>query len=231
MLIPLAVVAVLLVGRGNDESAAAQPAAAREAAATEKAADPHAGEEEDAHAGEEEDAKGLRRQWAVRDKKQIKELTDRARTIADDVTPAVAGMGKTLPPGEDTIGPLASPADVEKWRRAVREADAYFSETVSGETATNVARNGMGSAVGVLREAVETYSLALTEAGARDALLRRAAAQRDLAARAWSAAAVQLDVINIDAGYGHQHVTFPSSGGEGAVAPDDLPEGTDAREP
>ncbi len=105
MLVPLAVIAVLLVGSGNGDSRAAEPAAARSTAAAAGTADPHG--------REEEDAKDLRRQWAVRDKKQIKELTDRARAIADDVTPAVAGMGKSLPPGEDSIGPLASPADVE----------------------------------------------------------------------------------------------------------------------
>ena len=63
----------------------------------------------------------------------------------------------------------------------------------------------------------------------RAALLERARSQRDLAARTWSTAATQLDAINIDAGFGHQHVTFPSSGGADAIPPDTLPEGTDAR--
>jgi hypothetical protein len=173
----------------------------------------------------------LRRESAVRDKEQIEELTSRTRSMVEDFTPVVVGLGKTLPPGEDRIGPLAPAAQVDDWRRRVREADAFFADTVSGETATNVARNGFSNAVDVLLETVETYRLALHEPGARAALLQRARSQRDLAARTWSTAATQLDAINIDAGFGHQHVTFPSSAGPGAVPPDTLPEGTDAETP
>jgi hypothetical protein len=99
---------------------------------------------------------------------------------------------------------------------------------VSGETATNVARNGFSNAVDVLLESVETYKLALENRGMRAALLRRARSQRDLAARTWFTASTQLDVINIDAGFGHQDVVFPRSAGSDAVPADDLPEGTDA---
>jgi hypothetical protein len=204
VLIPLAVVAVLLLG-GGDEPEPAPPASA-----------------------ETENAEELSTQFAARDKRQIEELTTRTRSMVDELSPVIVGLGKTLPPGGDRVGPLASASEVEDWLARVREADEYFAESVSGETATNVARNGFGNAVDVLLEAVETYKLALDEPGARDALLAAARDQRDLAARTWSTASIQLDAINIEAGFGHQHVVFPSSAGPGAQAPDSLPEGTDA---
>jgi hypothetical protein len=179
----------------------------------------------------EGDVEELRQEFAERDKQQIQELTDRTRSMVNEFTPAVEGLGRTLPPDSDRVGPLASAADVEQWRSTVREADEYFAETVSGETATNVARNGFANAVDVLLETVETYRLAVEQPGARAALLERARAQRDLAAWTWSTAAILLDVINIDAGYGHQHVVFPPAAGEAATAPDPLPEGTDEGAP
>jgi hypothetical protein len=208
VLVPLAVVAVLVFGGDGNDSAAAQPSPTPTDLA-------------------EGDVEELRQQFAARDKEQIQELTDRTRSMVDEFTPVVEGLGRTLPPGTERVGPVASAAEVEEWRRQIREADEYFAETVSGETATNVARNGFANAVDVLLETVETYKLAVEQASARAALLERARAQRDLAARAWSTAAIQLDVINIDAGYGHQHVVFPPSAGEAAAAPDTLPEGTD----
>ena len=209
LLAPLAVIAVLAFG-GSDED----PEPARTDA-----------ERVDSEAEE------LRTQFAARDKAQIEELTTRTRSMVDDFTPVIVGLGKTLPPATKRTGPLASAGQVDDWRVQVREADEYFEETVSGETATNVARNGFGNAVDVLVEAVETYKLALDEPSLRATLLERARGQRDLAARTWSTAATQLDFINIEAGFGHQHVTFPSSAGPGAVPPDSLPEGTDAEEP
>jgi hypothetical protein len=206
VLVPLAVVAVLVFGGDDDEPAAVS-------APTEAA---------------EGDAAELRREFAERDKQQIEELTARARSMVDDFTPVVVELGKTLPPDSERTGPLATASEVDDWRSRVREADEFFAETVSGETATNVARNGFSNAVDVLLETVETYRLALDQPAARAALLERARSQRDLAARTWSNAATQLDVINIDAGYGHQHVVFPSSAGEAAAPPDSLPEGTDA---
>ena len=209
VLVPLAVIAVLVLG-GGESSPAASPSAS----------DPVRGE-----------AERLRRESAVRDKEQIQELTAQTRTIVDDVTPVVVGLGKTLPPDSQRVGPLASATQIGDWRARVGKADEYFAETVSGETATNIARNGFGNAVDVLVETVETYGLALENPSLRAALLRRARSQRDLAARTWSTASTQLDAINVDAGFGHQHVVFPSTAGSDALPPDDLPEGTDARSP
>ena len=208
IIVPLAVIAVLVFSADEEP-----PASGASAAQLDETADT---------------PEELREQFAERDLQQIEELTERARSMVEEFTPVVVGIGKTLPPGTERVGALASEQEVEEWLAAVREADEYFAETVSGETATNVARNAASDAVDVLLETVETYKLALEQPEARAALLESARRQRDLAARAWSTAAIQLDVINIDAGFGHQHVTFPRSGGQGAVPPDTLPEGTDA---
>jgi len=210
VLVPLAVIAVLVFGGKDDEP----PAPASATTATDET---------------QREIERLRREAAVRDKQQIQDLTDRARGMVDDFTPIIVGLGRTLPPDSQRIGPLASAAKVDDWRARVQKADEYFADTVSGETATNVARNGFSDAVDVLRETVETYKLALENPSLRKPLFERARSQRDLAARAWSTAATQLDAINIDAGYGHQHVVFPNSAGTAAVPPDELPEGTDAR--
>jgi len=205
VLVPLAVIAMLIVS-GDDQDPAASAARSAE--------------------GDE-----LRSEFAARDKEQIEGLTMRTRAMVEDFSPVIVGLGKTLPPQSRRTGPLASAAAVDDWRQRVREADTYFADTVSGETATNVARNGFANAVDVLLETVETYRLALEQPAVRAALLERARDQRDLAARTWSTAAIQLDAINIEAGFGHQHVTFPSSAGPDAAPPDTLPEGTDAETP
>jgi hypothetical protein len=212
VLVPLAVIAVLVLGGNEEEPAPSQTSAT----ASDRV---------------EAEAARLRRESAARDKEQIEDLTTRTRSMVDEFTPVIVGLGRTLPPGTKRTGSLATAVQVDSWRVRVREADKYFADTVSGETATNVARNGFANAVDVLLETVETYSLALDEPSTRAALLERARSQRDLAARTWSTAATQLDAINIDAGFGHQHVTFPSSAGPGAVPPDALPEGTDAETP
>lgn len=210
VLVPLAVAAVVLF-RGNDGEPVTRPSAATAGGTTQA------------------EIERQRREAAVRDRDQIEDLTLRARSMVDEFTPIIVGLGKTLPADSQRIGPLASAAKVDDWRARVLAANEYFADTVSGETATNVARNGLGDSVAALVEAVETYKLALENPSMRRALLRRVRSQRDLAARAWSTAATQLDVVNIDAGFGHQHVVFPSSAGSAAVPPDDLPEGTGAR--
>jgi hypothetical protein len=177
----------------------------------------------------ESEAAELRRQTQVRDKEQVRELTDRMRATVDALAPVLSGMGRTFPPGEGSkLGPLAKPAAVEGWRRTVRKEDEFFAETVSGETGTNVARGGFAGSLDVLTEAVESYRLALAQPGARPALLVRARRQRDLAVRTWSVAATQLDAINIATGYGHQHVYLGGSEAAGGFSADPAPEGSGA---
>jgi hypothetical protein len=211
VLIPIAVVGVVIAS-GSD--AATDPAADEQAALKKSI---------------ETEAATLRKQTQVRDKEQVKELTDRMRGTADAVGPVLSGLSRTLPPGrEEKVGPVADTAAVAKWRKVVRAENAYFADTVSGETGTNVARGGFAAALDALNESVETYALAVADAGHRGALLERARNQRDLAVRTWSVAATQLDAINIATGYGHQHVFLGGSAAVGGLSADPAPEGSGA---
>ena len=165
----------------------------------------------------------------MRDKEQVAELTDRMRATADALVPVLDGFAKALPPGEKSVGPLATPAAVAKWRAAVRKENEYFAETVSGETGTNVARGGFAAALDALNEADgDVRAGALDDPGQRRPLLARAREQRDLAVRSWSVAATQLDAINIATGYGHQHVYLGGSELVGGFGADPAPEGSGA---
>jgi hypothetical protein len=179
----------------------------------------------------ESEAERLRRETQVRDKEQVQELTDRMRATAEDLAPVLAGFARTLPPGEDRVGPLPRAAQVERWDALVKEADEFFAETVSGETGTNVARGGFGASLDALIEATTSLELALEQPDIRDRLLEQARRQRDLGVRTWGVAATQLDAINIATGFGHQHVYLGGPGVEGSFGADPAPEGSGAEEP
>src|SRR6266536_1051443 len=147
-------------------------------------------------------ADDIRTADAARDKQQIKDLTDLARDTLDKLTPVVEGLGK---PGADASG----------WQQTVDAAVKSFDDPPSGSTATNVARGSLAAAVDQLALAVSTCS------PQHDLSVR----QRDLAVTMWSVGATQLAQVNVDAGYGHQHVYLESEPGSGAFTPDDAPEG------
>jgi hypothetical protein len=210
LLIPLGVAGVLIASSGDEPEPSAQASTEAEI---------------------ESEAEAFRRQTQVRDKEQVKELTDRMRETTGELAPTLDGLAKTLPPGEEGFGPPAQASAVQEWRRAVRAADEYFAESVSGETGTNVARGGFAAALDALTESTETYRLALDQPpAARRKLFERARAQRDLAVRSWSVAATQLDAINIATGYGHQHVYLGGAEASGGFGADPVPEGTGAED-
>lgn len=155
---------------------------------------------------QEQMAGEIREADAARDKVQIKSLTELARTMRDDLTPIITGLE-----GE------ATPADVTAWQQTVDAAVREFDDPPSGATATNVARGSLATAVDQLAIAVDTY-----QRGLRDVAMR----QRDLAVTTWSVGATQLDQVNIDAGYGHQHVYLQGNPNGEAFTPDSVPEGT-----
>ncbi|WP_144127084.1 hypothetical protein [Catellatospora sichuanensis] len=160
----------------------------------------------------------LRAQEAGRDKTQIGELTTRARATAGVITPIVEGLAD---PGKVGDGQLA------QWKQAVGAEVAWYATTVSGMTATNVARGALRNAVEQLAAAVDTLTAAHTlPESSRQPMLAAATRQRELAVAAWSVAATQLDQINVDAGNGHQHVYLNTTGIDGLMAGDGLPDGT-----
>ncbi|MFC4533495.1 hypothetical protein [Sphaerisporangium dianthi] len=169
----------------------------------------------------------IRAEAALRDKTQVKDLTTLARTTRDRLAPVLEGLSLAMPGGDAAAGPAAvTSADVGKWREAVTAAVASFADPPSGETATNVARSTLASAVRQLATTVDAYAAARDLGGPSAATaLERAARQRADALFTWSVGATALDAVNVDVGYGHQHVFLQTSPGDGALTPDDEPEG------
>ena len=211
VLVPLGIVAVLLAG-GDDSPASVTASASPTPTPT---------------AVSEQER--LQEASQTRDKNQVSDLTALMRRYAEDLEPVVVGVDKTLPPGEEgEVGPLADRGDVAEWVRTTREAAAFFDETVSGDTGTNIARGALATAVRGLARVAETYRLALQRPAVRRELLESARAQRDDAIEAWRTAGVQIDVINIAVGFGHQHP--PTPGDVSGPPPDELPEGSGAED-
>ena len=196
----------LAVAGGDDDETPAQPAAAPAAAES-----------------PEEIAAG----FDARDKEQIEQLTVDAEAAAERLAPVMAGLEKALPREGGPAGQV--PADrVQEWLDLARDAAAPYQESISGSTGHNVARNAIRAALDGLVNAIETYRLAAEPGADVAAVHAQAAAQRDNAIRTWSTAGVQVDAINIEAGFGHQHIAGLGGPEGGAQPPDTLPEGTDA---
>ena len=175
----------------------------------------------------EQTADRLRAESALRDKTQIKTLTELARGTRARLLPVLDGLSRAMP-SDGAAGPVAvTAADVESWQQAAAAAVQGFADPPSGETATNVARSSLASAVRQIATTVDTYAAARDLTGpARAAAMDLAVRQRADALFTWSIGATALDAVNIDAGYGHQHVFLPTSPGEGALTPDTEPEGS-----
>ncbi|MFI6317471.1 hypothetical protein ACIBG8_08120 [Nonomuraea sp. NPDC050556] len=178
----------------------------------------------------EQMADRLRAESALRDKAQIRALTEVARTTRDQLIPVLDGLTRALPAvsTDGVAGPgVVSVDDVAGWQKAADAAVEGFADPPSGETGTNVARSGLASAVRQVATAVDLYAAARTMTGsARTAVTDLAVRQRADALFAWSVGATALDALNVEAGYGHQHVFLPTTPGEGALTPDTEPEGS-----
>lgn len=173
-------------------------------------------------------AEELEQQFDERDRQQIEEITTQAKDVAGRLEPVMDGLEEALPRGG---GPAAQVADeeVQEWLDTARDALAPYEESISGSTGHNVARSTLRAALDVLVNAIETYRLAGAAGADRQAILARAASQRDNVIRTWSAVSIQIDAINVEAGFGHQHVAQLGGAAAGGQPPDSLPEGTDAR--
>ncbi|GAB3893035.1 hypothetical protein GCM10027612_41900 [Microbispora bryophytorum subsp. camponoti] len=126
---------------------------------------------------------------------------------------------------------VVTASDVETWRKAATAAVEGFADPPSGETATNVARSSLASAVRQIATTVDTYAAARDLTGvARTTAMGLAVRQRTDAFFTWSVGATALDAVNVDAGYGHQHVFLPTSSGEGSSPPTPNPRGVTTRE-
>jgi hypothetical protein len=163
----------------------------------------------------------------ARDVEQVVVLTELARGTRDRLTPVLAGMDKAAPV-DGTTGAVPTAAELAGWREVVTAEVKRYEETPSAGNGVNVARTSMRAAVEQLALAVGAFESAVAASDPlRGRLVGLASGQRTTALRTWSVAALQLDVISIDAGKGHVHVQLPS--GAGTVPLDSEPEGSGTR--
>lgn len=144
----------------------------------------------------------------------VGQLTDQATAAHAGLLPVIEGLHTVVPSGGS---PVVSPSvDPVSWHTAVGAAIGTFGDPPSGSTEFNTARNGLLLATDLLGSAATAYeSAVVAPAGPQqDELLELAGRLRDQAVAAWSVAATQLDVLNIEAGNGHAHITLPSRPGE-----------------
>lgn len=172
----------------------------------------------------------LQQAEAKRDVEQIGKLTELARGSRERLTPVVEAMADAVPPDRRAPGTAPTAEEVTGWREVVSAEVKRYEESPSAGNGVNVARTAMRTAVDQLAAAVDGLAAAVTASGSLGGeLTALAGEQRDLALRTWSVAALQLDVINVDAGNGHVHVQLPSGGDSGAVMLDGEPEGSGRR--
>ncbi|MEU0565029.1 hypothetical protein ABZ297_06495 [Nonomuraea sp. NPDC005983] len=92
-----------------------------------------------------------------------------------------------------------------------------------------MARSSLASAVRQIATTVDTYASSQALTGPiRETVTALAIRQRADAIFTWSIGATALDAVNVDAGYGHQHVFLPASPGSGALTADPEHEGSNS---
>ncbi|MGX7826249.1 hypothetical protein ACTG9Q_14260 [Actinokineospora sp. 24-640] len=157
---------------------------------------------------------------------QVGVLTELATGTRDRLAPVLAAMSEVAPIGDGDVK-QASAGVVRGWREVVSAEAERYAETPSAGNGVNVARTAMRTSVEQLAAAVDAFdAAAAAPEPLKGRLLALAGEQRTLALRTWSAAALQLDVINVEAGNGHVHVYLPAGPDSGAIAPDSVPEGS-----
>lgn len=162
----------------------------------------------------------LEQQEARRDVEQIRILNDLARGSRERLTPVVTAMAENQYTADD----------VRAWREVVAAEVRRYAESPSAGNGVNVARTGIRTAVEQLATAVDGFEAAVSAPGPLGARLAAIAGeQRALAVRTWSVAALQLDVINVNAGNGHVHVQLRSGADDGVTRLDGEPEGVPAK--
>ncbi len=156
----------------------------------------------------------LEAQEEVRQVELVGELTQQTTAAHAGLLNVIDGLHMVVPSGgQAVVSPTVSPA---AWHSAVGAAIGTFGDPPSGSTEFNTARNGLLLAIDLLGSAATAYESAVAAPAGpeQERLLELAGRLRDQAVAAWSVAATQLDVLNIDAGNGHLHITLPSRPGE-----------------
>jgi hypothetical protein len=151
---------------------------------------------------------------------QVTELTELTVRVHADLLPVLAWWNDALPvDGAATAQPVTI-GDVGAQLAAVEQVVDAFGEPPSGSTDLNTARNGLLLSVELLGSGLLAFEAALDAEGESQVRLETLAADlRERAVDAWSVAATQLDLLNIDAGHGHVHIYLPLRPGDDVSDP------------
>ena len=151
-------------------------------------------------------AEELQAEFDEGDRRQIEDLTTQAKSIAEQLHVSRAGSRRRSRDAATCRSRSPTTRCRSGWTpRGTRPRP--LSESISGGTGHNVgAARCARPSTGGLATAIATYRLAGEPGADREAIPAQAKAQRDNAIRTWSAASIQIDAINVDAGFGHQHV-------------------------
>ncbi|MBY5163269.1 hypothetical protein [Salsipaludibacter albus] len=159
------------------------------------------------------------------------ESAPRMQAVLDEMAPTLPQVadGPLGPAPDDsaTTAPEAAPAteeDIQSWRDEVASIRDRMASIGSAGNEVNIGRTALVSAVDQLGDAVELYAVALTlDEDQAAAVLSRVAAARINVVETWVSGAIQVDMLAIDTGNGHLHVSLsavpgqepPDDGGEG----------------
>ncbi len=156
----------------------------------------------------------LEAQEADRQLELVGQLTEQTTAAHAGLLSVIEGLHTVVPTGEPAV--VSPSVDPAAWHTAVGAAIGTYGDAPSGSTEFNTARNGLLLAIDLLGSAATAYESAVAAPAGpqQEELLELAGRLRDQAVAAWSVAATQLDVLNIDAGNGHVHITLPSRPGE-----------------
>ncbi|NHC46243.1 hypothetical protein [Motilibacter aurantiacus] len=139
---------------------------------------------------------------AQREAAQVDELTLLAGDIAGQLTPVAQGLL-----AQRSTGP--TPADqLEEWRQVAEQLAARFAAAPSGSSKANVARTALRTSVELYLSAVRAEQLARGDDRAGEGLDRLAADLAAQASRSWGVAATQIDLLNVEQGNGHVHLSL-----------------------
>lgn len=158
-----------------------------------------------------------------RNAENVTALSGIAVDVHDELLPVLDGLNTALPVDGAAPASPATPDDVSGWRTAVDHAIDMFGDPPSGSTEVNITRNGLVLSAELLASSVDSYEAAVQSDDPEQSVRLETLADdlRMRAVDAWSVAATQLDVLNVDAGNGHVHVYLPARPGEEMVSPPD----------
>jgi hypothetical protein len=147
---------------------------------------------------------------AAKDAESFEALVAFGADLEADLVPVMTGLDTVLP-GDGTVREEPSEHEIHAWHDALDVLVTRAGELPTGATEHNMVRSGMILTLELLGDAVDAIELAATvDAGTAEQLHSAASDARDRAVDTFGLAAMQLDLLSIDADRGHIHLQLPA---------------------